>query len=396
VGNGGFAGTIAYPAMATALAAGYATASTDTGHTGPAANTFVNEDVFVDYAYRAIHETTVAAKRIVNGLYGSAPRFSYFSGCSTGGRQALHAAQRFPEDFDGIVAGAPGLRPTRQAFAQNWMYQATVDPASALPQEALELLHGAVMNACDALDGVKDGVLENPRACTFDPKVLACEDAPDTACLKQPQIDAVRKIYAGPSNPRTGERLFAGLERGSELGWGPGPVGLAADFFRYVVFKDPNWDPKTLDFDADVARVDSRPEHRILDATNPDLSAFTKRGGRLILYQGWAENGIPPGNVVTYYGEVQRRTSNAASAVRLFMVPGMGHCGGGNGTSTFDLVAAIDQWKTTGRPPQSVPASRVINGKVERTRPLCAYPQVAVYRGSGSVDDAANFACGAR
>jgi feruloyl esterase len=332
----------------------------------------------------------------VNGLYGSAPRFSYFSGCSTGGRQALHAAQRFPEDFDGIVAGAPGLRPTRQAFAQNWMYQATVDPASALPQEALELLHGAVMNACDALDGVKDGVLENPRACTFDPKVLACEDAPDTACLKQPQIDAVRKIYAGPSNPRTGERLFAGLERGSELGWGPGPVGLAADFFRYVVFKDPNWDPKTLDFDADVARVDSRPEHRILDATNPDLSAFTKRGGRLILYQGWAENGIPPGNVVTYYGEVQRRTSNAASAVRLFMVPGMGHCGGGNGTSTFDLVAAIDQWKTTGRPPQSVPASRVINGKVERTRPLCAYPQVAVYRGSGSVDDAANFACGAR
>ena len=396
VGNGGFAGTIGYAAMATALAAGYATASTDTGHTGPTANTFVNEDVFVDYAYRSIHETTVAAKKAVSGFYGSAPRFSYFSGCSTGGRQAMQSAQKYPEDFNGIVAGAAGVRPTRQAFGQNWMYQATADPASALPRDALELLHAAVLTACDALDGVTDGVLENPRACRFDPQVIACEDAPDSACLKQPQVDAVRKIYAGPSNPRTGERLFAGLERGSELGWGPGPVGLAADFFRYVVFKDPTWDPKTLNFDAHVALVDSKAEHRIMDATSTDLTPFTRRGGKLILYQGWAENGIPPGNLVTYYDNVRVKTANAGTAVRLFMVPGMGHCGGGNGTSTFDMVAALDQWMTTGKAPQSVPASRVVNGQVDRTRPLCAWPQVAVYKGSGSTDDATNFSCGSR
>jgi feruloyl esterase len=273
------------------------------------------------------------------------------------------------------------------------MFQATMDPASALPAAALELLHDAVMNACDALDGVKDGVFEDPRVCTFQPKVLACEDAPDVGCLQPAQVEAVRKIYEGPSNPRTGQRLFAGLERGSELGWGPGPVGLAADFFRFVVFKDPDWDPRTLNFDEHVALVDSKPEHRVLDATNADLSAFTKRGGRLLLYQGWAENGIPPGNVVTYFQDVQAKTSNARNAVRLFMVPGMAHCGGGNGTSTFDMIVALDRWRTTGTAPAAVPASRVVNGKIDRTRPLCAYPQVAVYKGSGSIDDAANFEC---
>jgi feruloyl esterase len=404
VGNGGFAGTISYPAMAAALAAGYATASTDTGHTGPAANTFANEDVLTDYAHRAIHETAAAAKKIVDRFYGSAPRFSYFSGCSTGGRQALQAAQRYPDDFDGIVAGAPGLRPTRQAFGQNWLYQATAAPASALPQATLALVHEAVMNACDLLDGAKDGVLENPLACTFDPEVLACrqeerrqgvpaDQGDDATCLTGPQVEAVRKIYAGPTNPRTGEQIFPGLERGSELGWSPGPVGLAADFFRFIVFNDPNWDPKTLNFDSHVALIDSKEEHRVLDATKTDLGSFTGRGGKLLLYQGWAENGIPPRNVVNYFGSVQSATPAAADAVRLFMVPGMGHCGGGNGATTFDMVAALDRWVTSGKPPASIPASRLRDGKVDRTRPLCAYPQYAVYKGSGSIDDALNFEC---
>lgn len=393
VGNGGFAGTISYPAMAAALAAGYAAASTDTGHTGPAANTFVNEDVLADYAYRAIHETTVAAKRAVDAFYGEAPRFSYFSGCSTGGRQALQAAQRYPEDFDGIVAGAPGLRASRQAFAQNWMHQALTAPGAALPADRLALLHGAVMNACDAQDGARDGVLERPLACRFDPQVLACKGGDAASCLTPAQVEAARKVYAGPSNPRTGEQVFAGLERGSELGWSPGPTGLAADFFRFIVFKDPNWDPKTLDFDKHVALVDSREEFRILDATRADLGTFTRRGGKLILYQGWAENGIPPGNVVAYYGDVRARTANAAESVRLFMVPGMGHCGGGNGTSTFDMVAALDAWRSAGRAPQSIPASRTRDGKIDRTRPLCPYPQYARYKGSGSIEDASNFEC---
>jgi feruloyl esterase len=379
--------------MATALAAGYATAATDTGHTGAAANTFVNQDVLVDYAYRAVHETTAAAKKIVDRFYGQAPRLSYFSGCSTGGRQALQAVQRFPEDFDGVVAGAPGLRPTRQAFAQNWMYQATADAASTLPRAKLELLHRAVLDACDALDGARDGILENPVACRFDPQALACTEGDAPTCLTAPQVDAVRKIYAGPTNPRTGEQLFPGLERGSELGWSPGPVGLAADFFRFVVFKNPDWDPKALNFDAHVALVDSKEEHRILDATNTDLGRFTTRGGRLLLYQGWAENGIPPRNVVDYFGRVQASTRNANEAVRLFMVPGMGHCGGGDGATTFDMVAALDRWITTGTAPAAISAARLRDGNVERTRPLCPYPQYAVYKGSGSVEEAVNFEC---
>jgi feruloyl esterase len=206
VGNGGFAGTISYPALATALAAGYAAASTDTGHTGPSSNTFATADALTDFAHRAIHETTVAAKAVVDGFYGKAPRLSYFNGCSTGGRQALTAAQKYPEDFDGIVGGAPASHTSKQAFGQIWFSRILSDPASALPREKLALLHDAVINACDGLDGAKDGVLENPLACTFDPRALVCKEGSDpAACLTPAQADGAAKIYAGASNPRTGE-----------------------------------------------------------------------------------------------------------------------------------------------------------------------------------------------
>jgi feruloyl esterase len=393
VGNGGFAGTISYAAMASALAAGYATASTDTGHAGPASNTFVNDDVTVDFAHRAIHETAVAAKRVVDGFYGMAPTFSYFAGCSTGGRQALTAAQRYPDDFNGIVAGAPASYTSKQAFGQIWIYQATATPASAIPREKLSVLHNAVLAACDGHDGVKDGVLENPRACTFDPAAVACRQGDDpAACLVPPQVDAVRKIYAGPSNPRTREPIFPGLERGSELGWTPTPVSYAVDYFKYVVFKNANWDPMTLNFDSHLAEA-ARLPNRIFDANDPVLTPFTKRGGKLLMYQGWAEPGIPPGNIVTYLGQAQAKSLNGTDAVRLFMVPGMGHCGGGNGTSTFDMVAALDAWVTKGVAPEQVPASRMRDGKADRTRPLCAWPTVASYTGSGSTDEAKNFVC---
>jgi len=394
VGNGAFAGTISYPAMATALAAGYATASTDTGHTGASSNTFVNQDVLVDFAYRAIHETTATAKKVVDAFYGGAPKFSYFNGCSTGGRQALTAAQRYPKDYDGIVAGAPASFGSKQTFGQIWIYQATATAEAALTREKQQALHSAVLNACDANDGVKDGVLENPLTCKFDPASIACNEGHDEdSCLTAPQVEAVRKIYAGASNPRTGEFIFPGFERGSEALWSPMPVGYAVDYFKYIIFNDPNWDPKTLNFDSDLARAAKVEQYKIFDATDPNLAAFTGRGGRLLMYQGWAEPGIPPRNVVTYYGEVQKKTKNAADAVRLFMVPGMGHCGGGDGTSTFDMVAALDRWLTTGKPPASIPASRVRSGAVDRTRPLCPWPQVATYKGSGSTDDAANFVC---
>jgi feruloyl esterase len=396
VGNGGFAGTISYPAMATALAAGYAAASTDTGHTGPSANTFANEDALVDFAHRAIHETTVAAKTTVSGFYGNAPRVSYFAGCSTGGRQALTAAQRYPEDFNGIVAGAPASHTSTQAFGQIWFAQALADPAGAVPREKLTLVHDAVLNACDVLDGAKDGVLENPLACAFDPQVLVCKPGADPAtCLTDAQATRVRKVYAGPANPRTGAQIYVGLERGSEPGWNPVPVGYAVDYFKYIVFKDPSWEPISLDYDTHVARA-ATGDNRIFDANSPDMSAFTKRGGKLILYQGWGEPGIPPANLVRYYGEIQSKTSNAKDAVRLFMVPGMGHCGGGTGVNTFDMVAPLDRWVTGGPAPSEVPASRVRNGVSDRTRPLCAYPQIAVYKGTGSLNEAANFSCGLR
>jgi feruloyl esterase len=396
VGNGGFAGTISYAQMATALRAGYAAASTDTGHTGPSSNTFVNEDVLVDFAHRAIHETTVAAKSTVNGFYGNAPTFSYFTGCSTGGRQALTAAQRYPEDFNGIVAGAPASHTSTQAFGQIWFSQALSDPAGALPREKLTLVHEAVLNACDALDGAKDGVLENPLACTFDPKVLACKDGADPAsCLTAAQVTAVQKVYAGPSNPRTGNQVYVGLERGSEPGWSAVPVGYAVDYFKHIVFKDANWDPKALNYDAHVAQA-ATGDNLIFDATNADLGAFTRRGGKLIMYQGWGEPGIPPANLVKYYSEIQTKTADAKNSVRLFMVPGMGHCGGGTGVNTFDMAARLDRWVSTGQAPSQVPASRVRNGVSDRTRPLCAYPEIAIYKGSGSLEDGANFVCGTK
>jgi feruloyl esterase len=393
VGNGAFAGTISYPAMATALAAGYATASTDTGHTGPAANTFANDEVIVDFAYRAIHETAVVAKKAVDGFYGAAPRVSYFAGCSTGGRQALTAAQRYPQDFNGIVGGAPAIFTTKQVFGQIWFYQAIASGPGALPKEKLPVIHDAVLHACDALDGAKDGVLENPLACRFDPAVLACTaGASEASCLTPAQVESVRKVYAGASNPRTGERIFPGLERGSELGWSPVPVSYAVDYFKHIVYKNAGWNPDTLNYDGDLAHV-SPAANQIFDANDPRLGAFTGRGGKLLMYQGWAEPGIPPGHIVNYYGKVQAETPNAKDSVRLFMVPGMGHCGGGDGASTFDMVAALDAWMEKGQAPEQIPASRVRNGAVDRTRPLCAYPKFARYRGTGSLDEAASYSC---
>jgi feruloyl esterase len=401
VGNGAFAGTISYPAMATALAAGYATASTDTGHTGPSSNTFANQDVLIDFAYRAVHETTAAARKTIEAFYGNGPRFSFFNGCSTGGRQALTEAQRYPDDFNGIVAGAPAIGGSKQTFGQIWIYQATAKAGSELTKEKQQALHDAVLAACDANDGVKDGVLENPLSCKFDPQVLACRSSSlpagksgdSESCLTPAQVAAVRKIYAGASNPGTGRSIFPGFEHGSELGWTPMPVGYAVDYFRYVIFKNPNWDPASLNFDLDLARALRADTAKIFDAVDPNLTPFTSRGGKLLIYQGWAEAGIPPRFIVDYYADVQQHTANANDSVRLFMVPGMGHCGGGDGTSTFDMVAALDQWTTSGKAPASIPASRMRNGAVDRTRPLCPWPQVATYKGSGSIDDAKNFGC---
>ena len=403
VGNGGWAGTITYPALTDALRRGYAAASTDTGHTGTggdASFALGHPEKLTDFGYRAVHEMTVTAKAAVLAFYGDRPRFSYWQGCSTGGKQGLTEAQRFPDDYDGIVAGAPANFWTHLMTGLIWVGRATLsDPASYIPPSKYPVLNRGVLDACDMLDGVNDGVLEDPRRCRFDPQVLECEGADGPTCLTAPQVAAAQKIYGPATNPRTGEAIFPGLSRGSELGWraaagGPDPFQIVTDHFKYVVFEDPNWDFRTLDFDRDVARADEL-DNGTLNAIDPDLKAFVDRGSKLLLYHGWNDPLITPQNTINYYASV-RATLGAAeveSAVRLFMAPGMGHCGGGPGPNAAEWLTALEQWVEHGLAPDQIVASHSTNGEVDRTRPLCPYPQVARYTGTGSTDAAANFAC---
>jgi feruloyl esterase len=400
VGNGGWAGVISYPAMAQALRRGYATSSTDTGHTG-GSGSFVlgHPEKLIDYGWRSEHEMTLKAKAIVDAFYGSGPRFSYWNGCSTGGRQGLQEAQRFPNDFDGIIAGAAANR----TLLAMWIgFAALKDPASFIPPEKYPMIHQAVLNACDARDGVKDGLIEDPTRCKFDPKVLLCKGADGPSCLTTAQVEAARKILSSPPHPTRGGDLFPPLVPGTELGWGvqaggPELTGNMLDHYRYVVFKDPNWDWRTFRFDVDVPRVEAE-ENNIMNATNPNLRPYFSRNGKLLMYHGWSDTNVPGLSSVRYYKNVVDTLGgpkNTANSIRLFMAPGMGHCGGGEGPNQFDLVSALEEWVEGGKAPDRIIASRTVEGKVVRTRPLCPYPQVAKYKGSGSVDDAANFTCSA-
>ena len=401
VGNGGWSGAIGYPAMGEALRRGYATASTDTGHTGGSASFALGHpEKLIDFAYRSEHEMTVKAKAIIAAYYGEAPRLSYWTGCSAGGRQGLKEAQRFPEDFNAIVAGAPASNWTGRAAQSLWITQAVhKDDASYIPPDKFAVIHNAVLAACDAADGVKDGVLEDPTRCAFDPKALECKANDGPSCLTAPQVEAVRRIYAGATNPRTKQIIFPGHERGSELGWntmaGPRPFAIGLDHFRYVVFQDASWNASAFDFDGDYART-LKADNGAVNALDPDLTAFFSRGGKLLQYHGWSDPQISPASSVLYHESVLQAMGGANkvdSSYRLFMVPGMAHCGGGEGTSTFDMLSALEQWVEKGKTPDSIPAARVRDGKTDRTRPLCPYPQVARYKGTESTDEAANFAC---
>ena len=400
VGNGGWAGSITYGAMGRALNLGYASASTDTGHSVRGANFALGHpEKVVDFGWRAVHEMTVTAKELMKAYYGEAPKYSYWNSCSQGGRQGLMEAQRFPTDYDGIIAGAPAINWTGRSTQAVWIAQAThKDEASALTPAKLAVIHEAVIAACDAIDGVKDGVLEDPTKCKFDPKSIQCKDADAANCLTAAQVETVRKIYADPTNPRTKKAIFQGHEPGGETGWttmaGPNPFTIASDLFKYVVFEDPNWDYKTLNFDSDIDRA--LKANAAVDALNPNLKPFLDRKGKIIQYHGWSDPQISPRSSVEYYKsvvEVNGGASKVSSDYRLFMVPGMAHCGRGDGTSTFGMLTALEQWVEQGKAPDRIEASRVRNGQTDRTRPLCAYPQVATYKGSGSTDDTANFVC---
>lgn len=403
VGNGGWAGRLNYGGMSDALRSGYATSSTDTGHTGNGGDASFasgHPEKLIDFAYRSVHEMALKAKAIIEAFYGTPARYSYSYGCSTGGRQGLEEAQRFPDDFDGIVADAPAIDQMRLNVSYVWAAQATLkDPASYIPASKYSLIHKAVLRACDARDRVTDGVLDDPTRCGFDPVVLGCNGQDAPACLTTPQVEAARKIYAGPTNPRTLQPISSGLEPGSELLWaslagGPGALPIGDTYFRFVVFKNAAWDFRAFDFDRDVAVAD-RLDNGLLAATEPDLTAFASRGGKLILIHGWSDQFIGPRNTISYYQSVIDKMGAATTAdfVRLFMVPAMGHCGGGEGPNTFDSFTAVEGWVERGRRPDQMIARRRVPGKGDRSRPLCPYPQVARYQGTGSTDDAAAFAC---
>jgi pimeloyl-ACP methyl ester carboxylesterase len=407
VGNGGYGGSISYPAMATALEKGYATASTDTGHTGGDLTFGLGHpEKVIDWSYRAIHVMTDASKLIVRDRTGTFPSLNYFVGCSSGGHQAVSEAQRYPDDYNGIVAGDPAFDRVNQTAGYLAAWKAThSDGTSLLPTPKLRLLTKAAVSACDALDGLTDGVIDDPRLCHFDPRTLRCAGADGPDCLTGREVDAAKQVYAGLKHPRTGELIYPGWMPGSEaFGETAGeswrqyvldpkePMRIEA--FRFFLFNDPAWDWQTFDFDKDLAFA--RNTIGYLSAVDRNLAPFKKTGGKLVMYSGWADPVLPGADIASYYEDVTKvmgGLDKTQDFFRLFMAPGMGHCGGGAGPNTFDALAALEGWVEHNKAPQSLLASHLAGTKVDRTRPLCPYPEVARWNGKGNSDDAANFAC---
>jgi len=402
-GNGGWLGQIIYPALADGLRSGYAAANTDTGHTsGVMDGTWAlgHPEKVLDFGYRAVHLMTVRGKDITKAYYGKPPEYSYWNGCSSGGKQGLKEAQQFPEDYNGIVAGAPANYWTHLTAASVWMgLQALGTKESYIPSEKFRAIHKAAVEACDSLDGLEDRLIDDPKKCHFDPAVLQCKGADASDCLTARQVETARNIY-GPATTAKGNKFFPGLEPGSELGWGlllggPEPARIGSDYYTYILHKDPHWNPRTLDFDKEVPEAD-RLDDGTINAMDPNLSKFKAHGGKLIMYHGWADALIPSQNSVNYYQSVVQSmggTGQTTDFFRLFMAPGMAHCFGGEGPNSFDALHVLEQWVENGKAPEIVVASHMSAGKTDRTRPLCVYPKIAKYRGQGSIDEAENFSC---
>jgi feruloyl esterase len=375
-----------------------------------------NPQKAIDYAYRAVHLTATTARDITRDYYGKPISYAYWNSCSNGGRQGLIEAQRFPDDFDGIVANAPWVNQTGFTIGAMWNQRALSEVS--LTAEKLALLGKAVMGKCDAVDGLKDKLIDDPRKCAFDPArdVPTCSagnDQPD--CLTHAQAAAIAKVYGGPVS--NGKPLLPGFMPGSEAlmpnffgggsssGWmnmivssrpdsKPADFDLAENTMRYLVHNppQPEWDYRSFNFDRDIHMLDEW--SRKADAKNPDLSEFRKRGGKLLMTYGWSDAILQPMMGVHYYEQaVEKNGSETGDFFRLFMIPGMAHCSGGTGPDRHDPMTAIINWVEKGKAPDSMMASQVVEGKVVRTRPLCPYPQVARYSGQGSIDDAANFRC---
>jgi feruloyl esterase len=440
-GNGGFAGTINRSALVDPLRRGYAVAATDNGHDAAEfpQGTFAvgHPEKLIDFGYRAVHDTADLAKAIVAAFYGSRPTHNYFVGCSDGGREALMEAQRFPEDFDGILVGAPANDWSHLFTSFVWNDRALNTEASKrIPVAKLAAVSQAVVTACDAVDGLEDGLVSNPLACRFDPAVLACTGADSNACLVPDQVETLQALYTGPKNPRTGEQIFPGLVlSGTEalpmnwplwvIGMAPGQSAQASfgsSYYRDVVFERSDWDVAEMDFDRAVAVSDEKAAP-VLDATNPDLRSFRARGGKLLQYHGWSDAAIAAPTSIAYYDAVRAFLASvpdprsAATELedfyRLFMVPGLAHCSGGVGPVQFgndandfgavpgsadperDVFSALERWVEQGVPPEHLIGSgpSPLDPARTLTRPLCPYPREAQYNGSGDPDAASSFSC---
>jgi tannase/feruloyl esterase len=429
VGNGGFAGFITYAPMGRALDAGYAVSGTDTGHVAQVTDArwaLSHPEKVVDFGWRAIHETALASKAVVQAYYGRAPAHAYFAGCSDGGREALMEAQRFPEDYDGIVAGAPANDWTRLLAAGTWAEQALLAaPGGALSAKKLPAITDAVLRACHG----EDGMVDDPSQCRFDPSLLLCKGTESNSCLTAAQVTTLEKIYSGPRDAE-GASVFPGLTPGGEAdptGWGlwitgtgsnPGEGSLilafSRGFFANVVFGDPDWDVRSLNFGEDLKITDAKAA-AALNARDTDLTRFKAAGGKLIQYHGWYDAAISPMASVRYYEAVAQRLGGlpqTQSFYRLFMGPGMQHCGDGVGPNavsgpfglpapahdpTHDVVAALAHWVEDGVAPAALVATKYQDNKPQKgvamQRPWCPWPAVARYSGQGSRNEAANFSC---
>ncbi len=415
-GVGGQAGQLNYVEMFRGLQRGYATASTDTGHKADDEHWLLGPAIRADnYAWRANHLLAQKAKLLIQKFYAGNIKHAFFVGCSGGGRQALTEAQRFPEDFDGVIAGAPGPNTPEMSARRLWEMIQHRRNADLMSARDWQLIADSAVNSCDLKDGVRDGVMEDPRSCDFEIRSLQCT-AGSRACLSKQQIDIAQRIYA-PLHDESGKKIDSGLLPGVPISpvplpepYTPGPKYLAAVLFGDGVHRDPDWDAMQFRIDRDLPAVDKVMN---LHADNPDLRRFQQRGGKLILFQGWADSLVAAQPTIDYYqsigqfmSKVMDKQAPQPEFVKLFMVPGMGHCTGGNATDHFggtgndgiaqdpqhDLLSALERWVENGDVPEQVIGAKLENGKVVRTRPLCAFPKTARYRG-GDSNQAQSFIC---
>jgi pimeloyl-ACP methyl ester carboxylesterase len=406
-GGGGFEGmySAANIMLRRPVGAGYAAVVTDAGHKagGEPKWALGHPQKIIDYGYRANHLAAVMTRSLVTQFYGAAPKRAYFWGCSNGGRDALMLAQRYPKDYDAIAAGAAAYSFTARMAGFSQMGADFSKPAGQSLVPKLKLLNEAAIAHCDGRDGVKDGVIERPDQCAFDPASLQCKPGAAEDCLSKDEVELARSLYRGVVD-RDGSVIVPGFAIGSEHTWTPPKPkeNMGTSLYRYMVYDDANWSPDTFVLDRDLAAARKK-VGAVLDATDPNLRPFFERGGKLLMYHGWDDAAIPPGSSLSYHDAVRATVGPGhAQNLRLFMLPGVEHCGEGKGPDQFDYFAELDRWTRTGQAPEQITMTKYDNKiafwsglptKALRTRPACAWPKTAKYKGAGSTDDAANFEC---